>query len=73
VRLVATSNLITGNKNQSGLQEKGVPFREMWATLRLDYTSSWNEVNFLLCKILGFHGGDYEEWCVLGCYAVWLL
>jgi hypothetical protein len=26
-----------------------------------------------VCKILGFHGGDYEEWCFLGCYAVWLL
>jgi hypothetical protein len=26
-----------------------------------------------LCKIWGFHGGDYEEWCLLGCYAVWLL
>jgi hypothetical protein len=22
------------------------------------------------CKISGFHGGDYEEWCLLGCYAV---
>jgi hypothetical protein len=22
---------------------------------------------------LGFHGGDYEEWCLLGCYAVYLL
>jgi hypothetical protein len=22
------------------------------------------------CKIWGFHGGDYEEWCLLGCYAV---
>jgi hypothetical protein len=21
-------------------------------------------------KIWGFHGGDYEEWCLLGCYAV---
>jgi hypothetical protein len=20
-----------------------------------------------------FTGGDYEEWCILGCYAVWLL
>jgi hypothetical protein len=20
-------------------------------------------------KISGFHGGDYEEWCLLGCYA----
>jgi hypothetical protein len=26
-----------------------------------------------LCKIWGFHGGDYEEWRLLGCYAVWLL
>jgi hypothetical protein len=24
-------------------------------------------------KIWGFHGGDYEEWCLLGCYAMWLL
>jgi hypothetical protein len=27
----------------------------------------------VICKIWGFHGGDYEEWCLLGCYAVWLL
>jgi hypothetical protein len=26
-----------------------------------------------LCKIWGFHGGNHEEWCLLGCYAVWLL
>jgi hypothetical protein len=25
------------------------------------------------CKIWGFHGGDYEEWRLLGRYAVWLL
>jgi hypothetical protein len=25
------------------------------------------------CMIWGFHSGDYEEWCLLGCYAVWLL
>jgi hypothetical protein len=24
-------------------------------------------------NICGFHGGDYEEWCFLGCYTVWLL
>jgi hypothetical protein len=24
-------------------------------------------------KIWGFHSGDYEEWRLLGCYAVWLL
>jgi hypothetical protein len=23
-----------------------------------------------LCKICGFHGGDYEEWRPLGCYAL---
>jgi hypothetical protein len=26
-----------------------------------------------LSNIWVFHGGDYEEWCLLGCYAVWLL
>jgi hypothetical protein len=26
----------------------------------------------MLCKIWGFHGGDYEEWRLLGCYAAWL-
>jgi hypothetical protein len=26
-----------------------------------------------VCKISGFHGNDYEEWRLLGCYAVWLL
>jgi hypothetical protein len=25
------------------------------------------------CKICGFHGGDYEERCLLECYAMWLL
>jgi hypothetical protein len=23
-------------------------------------------------KICGFFGGDYEEWHLLGCYAVWI-
>jgi hypothetical protein len=27
----------------------------------------------MLCKIGGFHGGNYEEWHLLGCYAVRLL
>jgi hypothetical protein len=26
-----------------------------------------------ICKIWGFYGGDYEELCFLGSYAVWLL
>jgi hypothetical protein len=25
------------------------------------------------CKICGFHFGDYEEWRLLGYYAVWLV
>jgi hypothetical protein len=25
------------------------------------------------CKIWGSHDGDYEEWRLLGCYAVWFL
>jgi hypothetical protein len=24
-----------------------------------------------LCTIWSFHGGDYEEWCLLGCYTVY--
>jgi hypothetical protein len=24
-------------------------------------------------RFLGVHGGDYEEWCLLGCYTLWLL
>jgi hypothetical protein len=31
------------------------------------------EDNYYVSKIWGFQGGDYEEWCLLGCYAVWLL
>jgi hypothetical protein len=54
-----------------------------WLELHFRYRPVW--VGFLYtqilqktiplstCKIWGFHGGDYEEWCLLGCYAVWLL
>jgi hypothetical protein len=27
---------------------------------------------FHICKTCGFNGGDYEEWRLLGCSAVWL-
>jgi hypothetical protein len=38
----------------------------------------WNknirsEGKYSSCEEEGFHGGDYEEWCLLGCYTVWLL
>jgi hypothetical protein len=40
------------------------------STLKMDMTSFRNVTIFPeLCKILGFHGGDYAEWSLLGCYA----
>jgi hypothetical protein len=30
-------------------------------------------VTSLSCKVSGFHGSYYEEFSILGCYAVWLL
>jgi hypothetical protein len=30
-------------------------------------------IQFLIYKIWGFHGSDYEKWRLLGCYAAWLL
>jgi hypothetical protein len=57
--------------------------RSLLISLSLHYTETISSIiaHFLLaaktsielCKIWGFHGGDYEEWCLLGCYAVWLL
>jgi hypothetical protein len=32
-----------------------------------------NATHHELCKICGFHGGDYKEWRLLGFYAMWLL
>jgi hypothetical protein len=40
-----------------------------WEALSPDVTG---EIKKKTSKISGFHGGDYEEWCLLGCYAVWL-
>jgi hypothetical protein len=42
----------------------------------IHFWDSWHILNSNVvsdCKIWGFHDGDYEEWCLLGCYAVWLL
>jgi hypothetical protein len=43
-----------------------------------NYNTWWwpyrsKNITFLQCKIWGFHGGDYEEWRLLGYYTVWLL
>jgi hypothetical protein len=36
--------------------------------------SQWKTRKLITCcKIWGLHGGDHEEWCLLGFYAVWLL
>jgi hypothetical protein len=32
--------------------------------------SSLEVEEFISSKILGFHGGDYEEWRLLECYAL---
>jgi hypothetical protein len=46
----------------------------IWALLILNKAAvAAIHKQYYLCKIWGFHGGDYEEWCLLGCYAVWLL
>jgi hypothetical protein len=37
------------------------------------YFSTTESSQLMLCKICGFHGGDYDEYRLLGCYAVWLL
>jgi hypothetical protein len=39
----------------------------------LKVISWWVIHEYKICKIGGFHGGDYEEGCLLGWYAVWLL
>jgi hypothetical protein len=32
-----------------------------------------SKINEYICKIWGFHGGDYKQCHLLGCYTVWLL
>jgi hypothetical protein len=46
------------------------PFRTSQET---HYVSTTESSQLKQCKIWCFHGCDYEEWCLLGCYAVWLL
>jgi hypothetical protein len=39
------------------------------------HSCKWTRIKkeIQLCKIWSIHGGDYDEWRLLGCYAVWLL
>jgi hypothetical protein len=37
------------------------------------YVSDTEPSRLMLCKIWGFHGGDFKECRLLGCCAVWLL
>jgi hypothetical protein len=32
-----------------------------------------NKHGYKICKIGGFHGGDYEEWCLQECDVMWIL
>jgi hypothetical protein len=41
--------------------------------MMLTVFQSWPRQIGERCKIWDFHGGDYEEWCLLGCYTMWLL
>jgi hypothetical protein len=53
--------------------------KRSWRRFESDYTSCVQYTDFVISiqtfkrKIWRFHDGDYEEWCLLGCYAVWLL
>jgi hypothetical protein len=37
------------------------------------YVSATEPSHLMLCKIEGFHGGDFEECRLLGSWAVWIL
>jgi hypothetical protein len=50
-----------------------MPFRHYDIRTWMKITRTQGQSDIDICKIWGFHGGDYEEWCLLGCYAVWLL
>jgi hypothetical protein len=52
----------------------GVQFpAEVKCLSSLEHRQAPNSPNFLFGKMWSFHGGDYEEWRLLGSYAVWLL
>jgi hypothetical protein len=54
--------------------EDGILYKDVVHTSEETYDVSVTEPSHLmLCKIWGFHGADYEECRLLGCYVVWLL
>jgi hypothetical protein len=51
-------------------------FSRIHSNLSVGFFVTINETNKTteyLVSIRGSYGGDYEEWCLLGCYTVWLL
>jgi hypothetical protein len=62
-------------KSENQTKEPTLETFEIRAGIDLCVTKIGNEAKdcMYLCKIWGFHDGDYEEWRLLGCYAVWLL
>jgi hypothetical protein len=53
----------------SSAPERGIPQQNKPIELYEIYKKPMKTSNM----VVGFHGGDYEEWCLLGCYAMWLL
>jgi hypothetical protein len=43
-----------------------------WMMMSMEQSVEWMEMETEVCKIWGFHCSDYAQWCLLGCYAVWL-
>jgi hypothetical protein len=58
------------------LQDQTVSHLKRQKTMLLSFLHSYSVrpvKNLQPCKVWGFHGGDYEECRLLGCYALWLL
>jgi hypothetical protein len=71
VMMIAVDNISTTRQNAR--KRHAVPDRER-IYLVIDKEIRVVVVSYhLLRNIWGFHGGDYEEWCLLGCYAARLL
>jgi hypothetical protein len=67
VSIVAAKGVWTGNWIY------GTIWNNVWLHFIGQYYAYKYKHITMLCKIWGFHGGDYEEWCLLGCYVVWIL
>jgi hypothetical protein len=73
-----TWSLTVREEHKVGVFENMV-LKRIFQRKRNGVTGGWRKLHneelhdLYLSRIPGLHGGDYEEWCLLGCYAVWLL